>query len=180
MAQAIWNGEVLAESDDIELVEGNAYFPKDSVNENYLRASAERRTYCHWKGYADYYDIVVDGEVNEGAAWFYDTPYNAAAAIKDRVAFWRGVEITDAPRGRGLIDEKPQTRGDLTGWEALCWLLSTTPRTSLTAAEVEARTDIPRTEFEEAWEVFDVRRYADHYGWQLKRNGGELHLEKAA
>ena len=180
MAQVIWNGKVLAESDDIALVEGNAYFPKDSVNAEYLRASAEKRTYCHWKGYADYYDIVVDDAVNEGAAWYYDAPYEASAVIKDRIAFWRDVEITGAPEGHGLVENKPSPRGKLTGWEALCWLLSTTDKTTLTAAEIEAQTDITQAKLAEVWQVYDVQRYAGNYNWQLMGEGAEARLEKAA
>lgn len=92
MARAIWNGEVLAESDDTVIVEGNHYFPPDSVNDRYFEES-DTHTRCHWKGTASYYDVVVDGETNRDAAWFYPTPSDAAAQIKDYVAFWRGVRV---------------------------------------------------------------------------------------
>lgn len=92
MAKAIWNGEVLAESDDTVVVEGNHYFPPESVNSELLTES-DTHTRCYWKGTASYYDVVVDGETNSDAAWFYPTPSDAAAEIKDHVAFWRGVRV---------------------------------------------------------------------------------------
>ncbi len=92
MAKAVWNGAVLAESEDTVIVEGNHYFPPEAVNREYLQDSTSHSV-CPWKGQAGYYDVVVDGEVNRGAAWFYPNPKPAAAAIKNRVAFWRGVRV---------------------------------------------------------------------------------------
>ena len=92
MARATWNGSVIAESDDTVILEGNHYFPADSVDRRFLIESATN-TRCPWKGTAGYYDVVVDGEVNRDAAWYYPDPKPAASAIKDRVAFWRGVRI---------------------------------------------------------------------------------------
>lgn len=92
MAKAIWNGAVLAESDQTEMVEGNHYFPPDSINKAYFQESSNQTT-CPWKGVASYYDVVVDGKVNQGAAWYYPQPKSAAANIKDHVAFWRGVQV---------------------------------------------------------------------------------------
>ena len=92
MATAIWNGAVLAESDDTIVIEGNHYFPRDSINDDYFSASPAH-TVCSWKGVASYYDVVVGGDVNRGAAWYYPTPSAAAADIRDRVAFWRGVQV---------------------------------------------------------------------------------------
>lgn len=92
MAKAIWNGEVLAESDETVIVEGNHYFPPDSVNMEYFSGS-DKSTRCYWKGAASYYDVVVNGDVNKDAAWYYPTPSDAAAEIKDHVAFWRGVKV---------------------------------------------------------------------------------------
>ncbi|TQN42201.1 uncharacterized protein (DUF427 family) [Blastococcus colisei] len=92
MTTASWNGTVVAESDDIVTVEGNAYFPRDAVREDVLRPSAEQ-TLCPWKGTASYFDLEVDGRVNAAAAWYYPTPKDAAQEIAGRVAFWRGVEI---------------------------------------------------------------------------------------
>lgn len=89
---ASWNGVVVAESDDIVTVEGNAYFPAASLDPAYVRPT-EARSICPWKGEAHYYDLVVDGEVNPGAVWFYPAPKPAAAEIAGRVAFWRGVEV---------------------------------------------------------------------------------------
>ncbi|QXC59150.1 DUF427 domain-containing protein [Aquihabitans sp. G128] len=93
MARATWNGTVVAESEDTVVVEGNQYFPLDSVKAELL-APNDTTTVCPWKGTASYYDVVVDGEVNSGAAWYYPAPKEAAAEIKDRVAFWKGVEVT--------------------------------------------------------------------------------------
>jgi uncharacterized protein (DUF427 family) len=90
--KAIWHGKTIAESDDTAIVEGNHYFPADSINREYFRES-DRHTHCAWKGEASYYDIAVDGAVNEGAAWYYPAPKEAAANIKDRIAFWKGVVV---------------------------------------------------------------------------------------
>jgi uncharacterized protein (DUF427 family) len=92
MARAVWNGAVLAESDEFEIVEGNVYFPAEKINKQYFRDS-DTHTTCHWKGLASYYDIVVDGQVNRDAAWYYPTPKDAAKNIKGYVAFWRGVKV---------------------------------------------------------------------------------------
>lgn len=92
MPRAVWNGEVLADSDETVVVEGNHYFPIESVNQQYLEGS-DSHTKCFWKGVAYYYDIVVDGERNRDAAFHYPDPSKAASQIKDRVAFWRGVRV---------------------------------------------------------------------------------------
>ena len=92
MARAIWKGAVLAESDRTQVVEGNHYFPAAAVKREYLRDSATH-TICGWKGEASYYDVVVDGEANRDAAWYYPDPKTEAANIKDHVAFWRGVQV---------------------------------------------------------------------------------------
>lgn len=90
--RAVWQDETIAESGHTVVVEGNHYFPPTSVNKEFLESS-NQRTQCPWKGEAHYYDVVVDGVRNEGAAWYYPAPKDAAAAIKDHVAFWRGVSI---------------------------------------------------------------------------------------
>jgi len=90
--KAIWNGAVVAESDDIVTVEGNVYFPADSVRRDLLTASA-RTSVCPWKGMANYLSLTVDGRTNADAAWYYAEPKPAAAEIKGRVAFWKGVEV---------------------------------------------------------------------------------------
>lgn len=92
MPKAIWNGAVLAESDKTIMVEGNHYFPSDSINPHYFHKS-EARSVCPWKGTAAYYDLEVAGQVNRGAAWTYPDPKAAANHIKGYVAFWKGVEI---------------------------------------------------------------------------------------
>ena len=94
MRKAIWNGAVIAESDQTVVVEGNHYFPPQSVHQEYLKPST-RVTSCPWKGLATYYHIEVNGERNPDAAWCYPHPSNAANQIKDHVAFWRGVRIED-------------------------------------------------------------------------------------
>ena len=93
--QAIWNGEVIADSDHTILVEGNHYFPPQDVNRELLVESDEH-SQCPWKGTASYYDLVVDGERNRGAVWYYPEPFPAAEPIKDYLAFWRGVEVAQA------------------------------------------------------------------------------------
>ena len=90
--QAIWNGAILAESDETRVVEGNHYFPPDSLNKEYF-AENESHTICPWKGTASYYDVKVDGQVNQSAAWYYPNPSTAAEHIKDYVAFWHGVKV---------------------------------------------------------------------------------------
>jgi uncharacterized protein (DUF427 family) len=92
MKQASWNGVVIAESDRCEVVEGNQYFPADAVKREFLRQSATH-TVCPWKGTASYYDVVVDGQTNKDAAWFYPEPKAAAGNIKGYVAFWKGVAV---------------------------------------------------------------------------------------
>jgi uncharacterized protein (DUF427 family) len=92
MAKAIWNGAVLADSDRCQVVEGNSYFPPDAVDRAHLRES-DTHTACPWKGTASYYHIVVDGQTNRDAAWYYPQPKEAARHIKDHVAFWRGVTV---------------------------------------------------------------------------------------
>lgn len=94
MARAIWNGQVVAEAADheIEMVEGNVYFPPESLNREFFTESSKSST-CFWKGRASYYTLVVDGQTNEGAAWTYRSPSRAASQIKDYVAFWRGVRV---------------------------------------------------------------------------------------
>jgi uncharacterized protein (DUF427 family) len=90
--KAIWNGKVIAESNDIVNVEGNAYFLVDSVNKEFLKDS-DTHTVCHWKGTASYYNLEVDGKENPDAVWYYPTPSGLANSIKGRVAFWKGVQV---------------------------------------------------------------------------------------
>lgn len=90
--QAIWNGEVIAESDDTVIVEGNHYFPMASVRQELLSESS-MHTICPWKGTASYYSLTVDGRTNADAVWFYPTPKDAAKEITGRVAFWKGVQV---------------------------------------------------------------------------------------
>ncbi len=90
--KATWNGQVVAESEDIATVEGNAYFPAASVKREYLHDSATTSV-CPWKGTANYYSLQVDGKTNADAVWYYKEPKTAAAEIKDRVAFWKGVRV---------------------------------------------------------------------------------------
>jgi uncharacterized protein (DUF427 family) len=92
MPRAIWNGTVVAESPDTVVVEGNHYFPADSLKREHFRPS-ETHTVCGWKGKASYYSLDVNGQTNPDAAWYYPEPKPEAAQIKDRVAFWKGVEV---------------------------------------------------------------------------------------
>ena len=92
--KAIWNGQVIAESDDTVLVEGNHYFPESAVKKEFL-VSSNHRTSCPWKGQARYWSLLVNGELNPEAAWYYAEPSEAAAQIKDRIAFWKGVKVTE-------------------------------------------------------------------------------------
>lgn len=93
MAKATWNGATIAESDDIVVVEGNLYFPRDSVRSEHITPS-EHTTVCGWKGTANYYDLEVGDQRNQNAAWYYADPKPAAAQIQGRVAFWKGVTVT--------------------------------------------------------------------------------------
>ena len=92
MAKAIWNGAVIAQSDTYEVVEGNVYFPEASLDRRYVRSS-DNTSVCGWKGTANYFDLIVDGEVNRNAAWYYSDPAPAAKNIESHVAFWRGVHV---------------------------------------------------------------------------------------
>jgi uncharacterized protein (DUF427 family) len=96
MLRAIWNGAVIAEAPKTVRLEGNHYFPAESVNKEYLRAS-KTTTICPWKGLARYYHLVVNGEVNPDAAWYYSRPSPLARKIKDHVAFWNGVVVEGKP-----------------------------------------------------------------------------------
>ena len=90
--KAIWNGAVIAESSDIAVVEGNHYFPLSSLNREFVSFSNHKTT-CAWKGQASYYSLMVDGEMNTDAAWYYANPKTGAEEVTDRVAFWKGVKI---------------------------------------------------------------------------------------
>lgn len=93
MPSAKWNGRVIAESDPFETVDGNIYFPRSALKDEFFKPSSHT-TVCSWKGTASYFDIVVDGKVNENAAWYYPDPKDAANNIKGYVAFWKGVEVS--------------------------------------------------------------------------------------
>lgn len=92
--KAIWNDKVIAESNDTVVVEGNHYFPVDSISKEYFKESTTTSV-CPWKGTASYYSIVINGTENKDAAWYYPDPKDAAKQIKNRVAFWRGVKISE-------------------------------------------------------------------------------------
>jgi uncharacterized protein (DUF427 family) len=96
MPRAIWNNQVIAEApaNKVQRVEGNVYFPLPALKREFLRVS-DTRTRCFWKGLASYYDVVVDGKVNDDAAWYYPDPSSMAAHIKDHVAFWHGVKVEE-------------------------------------------------------------------------------------
>ena len=90
--KAIWNNTVIAESDDIVNVEGNSYFPVESIKKEFFHES-NNHTVCPWKGTASYYNVEVSGKINQDSAWYYPDPSELAKNIKDRVAFWKGVEV---------------------------------------------------------------------------------------
>ena len=92
MVKAIWNGAVLAESDQTIMVEGNHYFPPASIHQEYF-VESDSHTICSWKGVASYYDIQVDGKTNNNAAWYYLAPQPAAEKITGHIAFWHGVQV---------------------------------------------------------------------------------------
>lgn len=94
MVQAVWNGTVIADSDDTVVVDGNHYFPRESVRQDVLRPS-DKQTRCFWKGLASYHTVEVDGQTNADAAWYYPEPKKAAAQIAGRIAFWRGVQVRE-------------------------------------------------------------------------------------
>lgn len=93
MASATWNGAVIAQSDEFEIVEGNVYFPREALAQEYFEESGHHTT-CGWKGMASYLHVVVDGARNEDAAWFYPAPKPSASKIAGHVAFWKGVEVS--------------------------------------------------------------------------------------
>ncbi len=92
MVKAIWQGEIIAESNNVEIVEGNYYFPPDSIKKEFLKES-KTHTICPWKGIASYYDVEINREVNNDAAWYYPEPKTAAKKIKNYVAFWKGIIV---------------------------------------------------------------------------------------
>ena len=94
MPKATWNGVTVAESNNCVVVEGNQYFPREAVNQEYLQESTTHTT-CPWKGLASYYSLAVNGQVNQDAAWYYPEPKDAAKQIKDHIAFWHGVQVED-------------------------------------------------------------------------------------
>ena len=173
MPKAVWNGVTIVETDDIAHVEGNAYFPLKAINRGFLTESSETPpTYCHWKGIARYYDITIDGETNIGGAWYYPAPYPQAEIITGRVAFWRGVEVTGVPEGRGLVEGEPRLDGR-TGWEALCWLIKFSGSPAISMDEIESVTGITAAEMEASWQIHDVQRYAARYKRTLAGGKGE-------
>ena len=92
MAKAIWNNQVIAESDSFEIMEGNVYFPADTVKREFFQDS-DHESFCSWKGLANYYTVVVVGKRNADAAWYYADPKSAATNIKGHIAFWHGVKV---------------------------------------------------------------------------------------
>ncbi|MEZ4795541.1 MAG: DUF427 domain-containing protein [Flavobacteriaceae bacterium] len=92
--KAIWNNKIVAESDNTVVIEGNHYFPADSINKEFFKNS-DTHTRCPWKGQASYYSLEVDGKENTDAAWYYENPSELAKGIKNHVAFWRGVKVTE-------------------------------------------------------------------------------------
>jgi uncharacterized protein (DUF427 family) len=110
MLRAIWNGAVIAEAPQTVRLEGNHYFPPESVNKEYVRSS-DTTTVCPWKGVARYYHVVANGEVNPDAAWYYPKPSPLARKIKNHVAFWNGVVIEGRPEPARLRNSRPERHG---------------------------------------------------------------------
>lgn len=92
--KAIWNEQVIAETDDTVVVEGNHYFPRASLRDEFIRDS-EHSSFCPWKGTANYYHLEINGDTNSNAVWYYPEPYKKANQVRDRVAFWRGVRVEE-------------------------------------------------------------------------------------
>lgn len=92
MTTAQWNDAILADSDDTVVVEGNHYFPRSSLDQSKFEPS-DKTSFCPWKGTAHYMTVVVDGQRNQNAAWYYPEPKSAAASIADRIAFWNGISV---------------------------------------------------------------------------------------
>jgi len=92
--KAVWKDTIIAESDDTVVVEGNHYFPRSSLEDKFIKPS-DYSTHCFWKGDASYYDLVIDGDINKDAVWYYEKPLDGAQAVKDRVAFWKGVKVQE-------------------------------------------------------------------------------------
>ena len=92
--KAVWNNQVIAESDNTIVIERNHYFPADSIKKEFFKPS-DTHTACPWKGEAAYYSLEVNGQSNRDAAWYYPNPKEAAAEIKDYVAFWKGVQVSE-------------------------------------------------------------------------------------
>ncbi len=178
MVKAVWNGVTIADSDDVVMVEGNAYFPMSAILQGRLVEDVDTRpTYCHWKGIATYFNVLAGGETNAGAAWHYAEPYPQSAVIRDRIAFWNGIEVIGGPESVGLVEGKPNLDGK-TGWEALCWMIKFSEEPVISASEVEKVTGIAENELADAWQVYDVQLYARHYNRLLKGgDGSPIRLE---
>jgi uncharacterized protein (DUF427 family) len=140
MVKAMWGGTVIAESQTCEVVEGNQYFPPDTVKKQFLKPS-NHKTECPWKGTAHYYHVEVDGMKIENGAWYYPQPKPAAAQIKDHIAFWRGVRVEGKEpesrklqnRLRSLLKMAPSCMTKLTRPSAAT-SLSGSPETAITSA----------------------------------------------
>lgn len=122
---------------------------------------------------AEYYDIFVGEEPNEGAAWAYVKPYPEAEVIAGRVAFWHGIEVMGAPDGEGQIEKLPSQHFDKSDWQGLCWYLKFTDKAHLDTVDIEMNTGIGEAELTEIWQNYNVQRYAQHYGWKMS-----LHIER--
>ena len=167
MTKAMWNDAIVAQSDDVLLVEFAVYFPFDSVTAGSIRQSTETpTTYCHWKGVAQYYDIIVNGEVNEGAAWVYHQPYKGAEDLAGKIAFWKGVELEQVPEGEPLIDPGGP-KGNRIGYEALCWLLVRTEETTLSASSINEQIGLSGDELVAAFAHPHAKPFTERYQWQL-------------
>ena len=174
---AIWNDEILASTTTYEWVEGNVYFPINTIHKNVhviQKNLTFGTTFCHWKGHATYSDVHVQNETLVGAMWEYETPYPQASRIKQHVAFWNGVNIVNGPASSngnlGYIEPSPSLRDGKVGWEALCWFMRHPPRntSSFSLTDITEHTDILNLkDLNVAWKENDVQRYATRYRWSL-------------
>ena len=118
--------------------------------------------------FSSYFDVIVGKDINIGAAWEYKKPYKEACIIKNHIAFWNGVEIIDAPSGRGLVEGTPSEKFCKSGWESLCWLIRHSENDTLDHNDLLEHTGLTKDQFDEAWNIPDVARYAKRYRWRIQ------------
>jgi len=165
MTTASWNGNVFATSTEVILVEFAVYVPFASIRSGVLKPSSAEETYCHWKGHATYYDVIIDGQINEAAAWTYKAIYPEAASIAGHLAFWKGIEVKGKPVTEPLKDPGGPI-GQRKGYEALAWLLVQGSE-SLGREEIEHHTSLQGQSLIDAFSNPHLAPYRKRYQWQL-------------